>query len=285
MKIFITLALCLTAAGGLQAQMVTDLREVTGFAQPESALWWEDGQLWIVSNVNGPPAAKDGNGFLSLVSPTGTLVVREWIGGMDGPKGMALTGDELWVADLQKVRRIKLEFASGVPKAVHLSAIEVPGAIFLNDLVFLDARRAVISDTQGKALYLVEGEIPRIFSRGSFLGNPNGLAWSEGGLQIAQFRGAGGPGKIISVEVLTGTLLDVSFPVTGALDGLVHWGDRGILTSDFSTGKIYLVQQTSKIELWSGTSGSADLGFNPSTGQVAVPNMNKGTLTLFTLEK
>ena len=82
-----------------------DIVEGVGFETPASVLHDEAADIYLVSNVNGAPLDHDGNGFISRLNPLGRLVPLRWIeGGKDGvelnaPKGMALLGDTLFVAD------------------------------------------------------------------------------------------------------------------------------------------------------------------------------------------
>ncbi|HEB52872.1 MAG TPA: hypothetical protein ENI87_06430, partial [bacterium] len=93
-------------------------RAVT-LATPESVLYDPASDVWLVSNIAGEPLAKDGNGFIARVSPDDGSA-RAWIeGGRNGvtlhaPKGMALLGDDLWVADIDVVRRF--DRRSGAPR-------------------------------------------------------------------------------------------------------------------------------------------------------------------------
>lgn len=65
--------------------------ETSGLKTPESALPVPAAGFAYVSNVNGGPTMKDGNGFISKVSlADGKIIALEWAKGLDAPKGMAL---------------------------------------------------------------------------------------------------------------------------------------------------------------------------------------------------
>jgi predicted small lipoprotein YifL len=89
----------------------TELRiEGVGFATPESVLYDPAADVYLVANINGSPSDEDDNGFISRLSPDGTLIELLWIDGqdegvtLDAPKGMAIIGDTLYVADISRVR-------------------------------------------------------------------------------------------------------------------------------------------------------------------------------------
>src|SRR6266576_1631723 len=66
------------------------LWEASGFKQPESVVFDRAAGAIYVSNVNGDPMKKDGNGFISKLGPDGKVVTREGVKGLDRPTGLAL---------------------------------------------------------------------------------------------------------------------------------------------------------------------------------------------------
>jgi hypothetical protein len=109
------------------------LLEGVGFRTPESVLYDPKADLYLVANIHGDPSARDGNGFISCISPEGEVIALKWIDGqaegvtLNAPKGMALTGERLFVADIDVVRVFDRE--NGAP----LDEIAVQGARFLRD--------------------------------------------------------------------------------------------------------------------------------------------------------
>src|SRR5204863_310120 len=88
----------------------TKLIVVEGFLTPESVLHDPAQDIYFVSNINGGPTTKDNNGFISRVRPDGAVENLKFIEGghggatLNAPKGLALRGDTLWVADIDMVR-------------------------------------------------------------------------------------------------------------------------------------------------------------------------------------
>src|ERR671911_170854 len=61
---------------------------------PESVLYEPTESVLFVSNMDGKPDEKDGQGFISKVSPTnGTIIELNWVAGLNAPKGMAIDDD------------------------------------------------------------------------------------------------------------------------------------------------------------------------------------------------
>ena len=81
-----------------------------GFATPESVEYYAAEDVYLVTNINGSPFAADGNGFISKIKPDGSVIDLKWIDGtrkgvtLNGPKGAAIAGKNLFVADGDQVQ-------------------------------------------------------------------------------------------------------------------------------------------------------------------------------------
>jgi len=90
-------------AAPLQAPRLEQIWRLGGLANPESVALSADGTFLYVSNVSGEGEAKDGNGFIARVSTDGRMLQHEFAVGLNGPKGVVLLGDALYVADIDRV--------------------------------------------------------------------------------------------------------------------------------------------------------------------------------------
>src|SRR5215204_3938576 len=100
----------------------------TGFAAPESAFHDAASNAIFVSSINGQILEKDGNGYISRLSPDGKIVAEKWAAGLDAPKGLRSARGVLYAADIDQV--VGFDIASGK----EVSRVKVEGAQFLNDL-------------------------------------------------------------------------------------------------------------------------------------------------------
>src|SRR5258708_11109132 len=130
----IALAACKKQEQAAQSAADTAFTVRDSFKTPESVLYDVAADVYLVSNINGTPVAKDNNGFIPRVSPDGRVLALRFIeGGKNGatlnaPKGMGIHGDTLFVADIDAVRMFSRTTGAA------LGARAVPGATFLNDL-------------------------------------------------------------------------------------------------------------------------------------------------------
>ena len=91
------LAVLTFSAGAAEPQK---LWEASGFKNPESAVFDRAAGAVYVSNVNGDPMKKDGNGFVSKLGPDGKVVTIEWVKGSTVRRGsrlpMASCTSQMW---------------------------------------------------------------------------------------------------------------------------------------------------------------------------------------------
>jgi len=215
----------------------------TGFATPESVRWDEDADEYIVANINGGPVDFDNNGFISRLDPGGGVIALKWIEGgvngvtLNGPKGTALLGNRLWVADIDTVRAFNRH--TGAP----IGSVQIPGAQFLNDvevrngkiLVTDSGLDATITPAGGDALYQVDQNFNvTTISKTTDLHLPNGIAVTCDKTWIVTF----GSNQLMSVAS-DGSLHDVQALPAGTLDGIIVLNNGHFLISSWETGTIY----------------------------------------------
>src|SRR5262245_53031155 len=100
---------------------------LAGFKEPESALYDPQRNVVYVSNVAGEADGKDGVGFISKMSPDGKMIEPEWVKGLNGPKGLMMSGNKLYVSDIDQLVEIDVD------KGEVSNRWPAEGAKFLND--------------------------------------------------------------------------------------------------------------------------------------------------------
>jgi sugar lactone lactonase YvrE len=220
-----------------------------GLQTPECALWDEDQDVYFVSNINGDATAADKNGFISMISPDGKVVELKFIDGsrkgsdLNAPKGMAIAGPILYVADLDVIR--KFDRKTGKPKG----KIAIKNAVFLNALtVSPDGKNLYVSDsavkisegtftgTGGDAIFEInikKGSVKPLI-QDKTLRWPNGVSADESGIWVVSL----GANELSHVNY-KGELGSVTKLPKGSLDGIVRLADGSFLISSWDGSAVY----------------------------------------------
>lgn len=246
------------------------------FDMPESAIFDATRDRIIVSVIHGHPGEADGNGHLALLSPDGEISDPSWITGLDAPKGMAIVGETLLVADLTRLHEIDL--ATGT----LLRSLDVKGAVFLNDITS-DGEQAYISDFMGNRIWYYQAGDMTIWLEDEALAQPNGLFLDEERLVVGSW-GQGLrddfsteiPGALLAVDLETQAISTI-VPSLGNLDGVVRIGDV-LLVSDWITGQLFEVGADGTLAVVAEyPAGLADIAAYDNT--LVLPSMLEGNVS------
>ena len=263
----------------------TKVLTIEGFLAPESVLHDTTQDIYFVSNINGGSTAKDDNGFISRVRPDGAIENLKFIeGGKNGvrlnaPKGLALTGDTLWVADIDAVRAFNARTGASID-SISLASL---GAVFLNDLAVAQTGALYITDTGirfddvGNVLHPGPDRVFRVGPdrqvtvaiRGDTLGGPNGIALDPVGKRfviVSYTRHtvlAWKPGDKGPTVIAKGP---------GGFDGVALIGGR-ILVSSWTDSTVSAYESGQEIRVIGGVAGPADFGYDSKRNRLLIPTL------------
>ena len=80
------------------------------FELPESAIYDKKNDVLYVSNITDHPFKKDGTGYISKIGLDGTVIEKKWIKSLNAPKGMTISNDKLYIADVDEL--VEVDIAS-----------------------------------------------------------------------------------------------------------------------------------------------------------------------------
>lgn len=257
-----------------------DSARLEGFQGPESAKYDAELDVWYVSNVNGSPLAKDGNGYISRLKGDGTMDSLKFIaagaGGvkLDAPKGLAIQGDTLWVADITSVRGFNRR--TGTP----VVSIDLKGAKFLND-VALGSDGLYVTDTgiQGSAKGMDHTGPDRIYRIGAgrkvsvalqtdSLAGPNGITWDGANNRFIIVPFAG---NVVRAWTPGGDNLTSLGTTKGQLDGVELLGANRLLITSWTDSSLFVLDNGTVTPLTGGLPSPADIGIDTKRNRVAIP--------------
>jgi hypothetical protein len=237
----------------------------------------EAADLYLVSNINGSPTDKDGNGFISRVASDGSLEALKWIDGeapgvtLHAPKGMAIANGNLYVADIDCLR--SFDQVSGEPTG----EICVDGATFLNDVVaaldgsilFTDSGLDPSFSPSGTdAVYRLDGgEVLTVLANPD-LGAPNGIVDTNDGILVVTF---------MSGEVFRG-------PSEMQLDGIVVLPNDRVFMSSWGDSCVHELTASGEAQcIISDVAAPADIGADAGRNRVLIPLFNDNAVLIRTI--
>ena len=289
-RIGLVLAMCVLVAGGCYGEREGEVEvtlaagekivvENVGFKTPESVLYDPVADVYLVSNINGSSLEADGNGFISRLSPDGTVEELMWIDGtaedvtLNAPKGMTISGKTLYVTDITVVRMFDRE--SGAPKG----EIAIEGSTFLNDLTTGPDGTVYVTDSGLKggeggfvpsgtdAVYrITENGTAEMLAGGDELSRPNGIVVDAAGVWVVPF----GSASLYRVE--GGQKVDVANLPTGGLDGLIMLTDGDLLVSSWEGQAVYRGPAAGPFDIAiAEVQAPADIGFDTKRNHLLIP--------------
>lgn len=256
----------------------------SGLANPDSALYSTQQKVLYVSNINGEPNAKDGNGFISQLTLDGKPIKREWLKGLNAPKGLGYYFGLLYIADLDEL--LEVDTGNGRIKR----RLKAAGSKGLNDIAVTSNGTVFVSEDGGNTIWRLQGDSFAPWLRDPALEGPSGLLFDKGQLLVASFGvpKADGQGTessyLKTVDIATKAISARFLPIPlGNLDGLASDGKGGTVVSDFTRGNVFRIAADGQPNLWLQlTPGTADLGTAP--GLLLVPQRLENTLTAYPLK-
>ncbi len=230
------------------------------FKVPESVCYDPENKILYISNINGNPSAKDGNGFISMMSLEGEVLDLEWVKGLDAPKGMGVQNGYLYVTDIDKL--VKISISEGK----ILQKYPAVNAKFLNDIAIGKKDYVYVTDMQNTTIYRYKDGEFFVWMDDEILTSPNGLYIDDDFLFV-------GCKKIIKIntddkswEIIAGG--------TGGIDGLERLPDGNFVFSDWQ-GHVYLSDNEGTItEILDTTPAginAADIEFIPEQSLLLIP--------------
>lgn len=291
LKKFSQLGLCLAMSAAMLGCQTASKpmnyvpQKVSGLKTPESVVQSKDGRIFI-SEING--FGKDGDGQITVIDQQGKASV--FASGLDDPKGLAMIGDNLYVADKTKIIKITADGKQSVfvapeaftrmPQFLNDLEADLQGNLYVSDSgdILGTGKGGVIYkiDMQGKVSLLIDGlQDERVMA-------PNGLLADDTGnvLLYVDFTS----GILYSLNTQSGALTDIAEGFGGG-DGVVHRSNGIMYVSDWKNGKVFSVDMKGDVTLLKGGyQAAADIAITKDEQYILVPDMKAGELDFISLK-
>lgn len=235
---------------------------------PESALFTKD--AIYVSIIDGQPWEADNKGGIGKVGKDGKIINADWITGLSAPKGMAIVGDLLYVADIHDV--VAISISKG--KIDHKIAVPESGGF--ND-VTADKNGVVwVSDSQKGAIYKVQAKTATLFMDN--LRGINGIKAIDDKLYVLT-------GKEMFVTDASKNKTTIVALEQGG-DGIEPVGNGDFIVTAWAGYMYYVNTAKGTKELLLDkhtTEKTADIGYDPATKTIYVPTFSANSIAAYKL--
>ncbi|MFT5425718.1 MAG: hypothetical protein ACI9ZT_000650 [Gammaproteobacteria bacterium] len=261
------------------------LWETSGLNNPESVIYHESSDVLFVSNINGSGVDKDGNGYISKILLDGTMLSKQWVIGLNAPKGLAIHNNTLYVADIDTLVVID------IPSGTISSTYKVDDAKFLNDVAATKDGKVFVSDMLTNRIHILENDEFSIWLEGPDLEAPNGLLVEGDNLIL----GAWGvmtdgfateiPGHLKTISLKDKSITSLGGTPIGNMDGVESDGQDGYYVTDWMVGKLYQINKAGDAKLLMElVQGMADLEVLLDQNMILLPMMMTDKLLVYKIK-
>lgn len=256
---------------------------LSNFETPESMVIDPEDGSYYVSNINGEPAAKDGNGYISKISPDGNTVIQKFAGSrkeemiLHAPKGLAVIGENIFVSDIDSVKGFNK--ITGKPSVlIDMSSFNVK---FLNDLAYDGKGILYVSDTMTNQIFRIDMNKDyevTLFKESSLLAGPNGLLVNPKtkNLMVATWVS----GQILEIDRMGGIhVLKNGFQT---LDGMDFDNQGNLFVSSFDKGEVFKITRMGRGAVSTslpGLNSPADISYSKTKDELLVPSFKGNTVS------
>lgn len=277
---FIALLLQSCSGGLLSSRAPVKLTQVWAsdntLRTPESVVFDRERNVLYVSNINqSNKERKDGDGFISRLSPNGDVDQLYWVTGLNDPKGIALHNNILYVADIDEIVAIATQTGS------ILARHKVDKAQMLNDVTADNAGNVYVSDSQRGAIYLFRnGRVSHWLD--TKRERPNGLLYDNNRLIVASFNS--GLVRFLDIERKEFDNWTEKIP---SADGITRVSTDGYLVSNWN-GEIYYVNNAGKnwkvLDTKNKKINAADIHYDEEQSLLYVPTFFDNRVVAYRVE-
>jgi hypothetical protein len=261
-----------------------EVGEIEDLHAPESVKYDSLQDVFFISNMQGLGSDKDDHGFILKVSAADyrqmSIFAQSGASGVElnAPKGMAIQGDTLWVADIEVLRGFNRRTGAPVATvdlapshAVLLNdvALGPDGAIYITDTGIIMSEKGVLHPG-GDKIFRVQGRSVEILSLTPPITWPNGITWDARNKRWL----------VVTFDPFASELTSFSQgspPRTrlgggiGRFDGVEVLSDGAILVSGWADSSIHRFANGKDERIIRHLSQPADIGVDTRRGRVAIP--------------
>lgn len=286
------------AADSTQPEHARHVIRLQGFGGPESVRYDSEQDVYFVSNIVGYGSEKDGNGFIARVDAGNPRNMERFIIGgvngvqLDAPKGMAIQGDTLWVADIHNVRGFHrrtgfpvadIDMHAYDPVLLNDIAVGPDGALYTTDTGIIMSRVGVAYTKGSKIFKIGPGRTVSLFAKTEGLSHPNGITWDSAGNRwlVVTFH----PSQSELYSIAANNRKHTIVSGLGRYDGVESLHDGRVVLTSWSDSTVQIVEDGKPVRIINNVWQAADLGIDTRRNRVAVPLVLQGRVEIWELPR
>lgn len=270
--LLITLFIITSCKKDKSSEQATFITETLNLIHCESAVYNSEKDIIYASQIG---KKEPGDGAIATVSIDGKLINAKFVEGLNDPKGIVITKDKLYVSDVTEL--VEVDLATG--KIIKKHTTE--GTKFLNDVAVDVDGSVYVSDTATSEIYKLDSEGNfGLWLADAKLDEPNGLLIQNNIMYVASWGTKPEGGAVSKIDMATKSIETIS-SVIGNLDGIRPYDENNMIISDWSSGKIHLIDYNGKTkEILQVDKSVGDIAYIQDKKLLLLP-MNKQNRLLF----
>jgi sugar lactone lactonase YvrE len=271
---------------------------VGDFQGPESVRYDPEQDVYFVSNMAGYGSVKDSIGVIHRVNAadriTTEIFAQSGVNGvvLHAPKGMAIQGDTLWVADIDVLRGFHrrtgqpvgtIDFAPLRPTLLNDVAAGSDGTLRVTDTGIIMSEKGVLHVGGAKIFSVGPGRAISVIAEGAALSEPNGITWDVAGKRwiVVGFTSFTSPVYVLAGSGPSTTLAKGK----GRFDGVEALPNGRVLYSSWTDSSIHMIANGENTQIVRNLPEPADIGVDTRRGIVAVPISVMGRVEFYRIPK
>ena len=216
----------------------------------------------------------------------GTIIKKKWIDKLNAPKGLTISKDKLYIADVDELVEVDIATAKVTNKYKGY------GSVCMNDVTHDKYGNVYVGDTYNDTIYRLNqfGHLPAWFYSPGLAPNGIHIDDEEGNLIVgswgAVMEGWGTPelkGSLKSINIHTKEMKNLGKKPIGNLDGIESDGKGSYFVTDWTGAKLYNINKKGKFKVIAEVGkGAADHEVILDKNLIIIPVMAEGKVIALT---